>query len=233
MMKQKILVVDDEIEIRDLIYLYLSREGFKVLGASNSQEACELTYKLRPDLIILDILLPTKDGFELCAQLRKTTDVPIIFLSCKTENMDKILGLTVGGDDYMTKPFSPGELVARVKAHLRRSHIQDRNSALKQVLRYPGLEIHLASHTVLVNNKPVDLTAKEFELLVLFAQNPNRVFYTDQIFQKIWKTYGLEGDTRTVMVHISNLRKKIEPNHTTPKYILTVRGVGYKFSGSL
>lgn len=233
MMKQKVLVVDDEMEIRDLIYLYLSREGFKVLGASNSQEACELTYKLRPDLIILDILLPTQDGFELCTQLRKTTDVPIIFLSCKTENMDKILGLTVGGDDYMTKPFSPGELVARVKAHLRRSHIQDRHHALKQVLSYPGLEIHLASHTVLINNKPVDLTAKEFELLVLFAQNPNRVFYTEQIFQKIWKTYGLEGDTRTVMVHISNLRKKIERDHANPKYILTVRGVGYKFKGSL
>lgn len=233
MIREKILVVDDEAEIRDLIYLYLNKEGFQVFGASTSQEARELTYCERPDLIILDILLPTQDGLELCGQLRKITDVPIIFLSCKSEDIDKILGLTVGGDDYMTKPFSPGELVARVKAHLRRSHLQVRNNEAKQILRYPGLEIYLTSHSVFVNNTPVFLTAKEFELLVFFAQNPNRVFYTDQIFQKIWKTYGLEGDTRTVMVHISNLRKKIEPNPAEPKYILTVRGIGYKFNGSL
>ncbi len=231
MRKQKILVVDDELEIRDLINLYLSKEGFQVFTASDSQEACTLTYQERPDLIILDILLPKQDGFELCSQLRQTTDAPVIFLSCKTENMDKILGLTVGGDDYMTKPFSPGELVARVKAHLRRTYIQEKSATSKQILNYPGLQIYLTSHSVFVNGIPVVLTAKEFELLVLFAQNPNRVFYTDQIFEKIWKTYGLDGDTRTVMVHISNLRKKIESNPATPKYILTIRGVGYKFNG--
>ncbi|WZL73916.1 response regulator transcription factor [Clostridiaceae bacterium 35-E11] len=233
MIREKILVVDDESEIRDLIYLYLNREGFQVLEASNGQEARELTYHERPDLIILDILLPAQDGLELCSQLRKTTDAPIIFLSCKSEDIDKILGLTVGGDDYITKPFSPRELVARVKAHLRRTHLQFRKNEQKQILRYPGLEIYLSSHSVLVNDKPVFLTAKEFELLTFFAQNPNRVFYTDQIFEKIWKTYGLEGDTRTVMVHISNLRKKIERNPANPKYILTVRGIGYKFNGLL
>lgn len=229
---EKILIVDDEQEIREIIYLYLSREGFEVISTEDGQKACEFCQLVKPDLIILDILLPAIDGIEVCKKLRKITEVPIVFLSCKNEDIDKILGLTVGGDDYITKPFSPRELVARVKAHLRRSSLLPPNEDEKSVLKYPGLEIDLHSHTVLVNNHPVALSAKEFELLAFLAQNPNRVFYTDQIFRLVWKTHNLDGDIRTVMVHISNLRKKIEKDPADPEFILTVRGIGYKFNAA-
>lgn len=231
MAREKILVVDDEAEISELIRMYLVKEGFQVILTSTGEQAYEMASHESPDLIILDILLPGQDGIETCTQLRRLMDVPILFLSCKDQDLDKILGLSVGGDDYITKPFSPSVLVARVKAHLRRSHISSETKNKKQSLIYPGLEINLSSRSVLVNHSPVTLTAKEFNLLVFLAQNPNRVFYTSQIFEKIWDNYSFEKDARTVMVHISNLRKKIEQDHTKPKYIITVRGVGYKFSG--
>ncbi|QZY56091.1 response regulator transcription factor [Crassaminicella profunda] len=232
MAKEKILIVDDELQIQELIRMYLIKEDFEVICASNGNEACLLALQEKPDLIILDILMPELDGLETCTKLRKTTDVPILFLSCKNQDIDKILGLSVGGDDYVTKPFSPSVLIARVKAHLRRNRLLSENKVEKQFLRYPGLEIDIASHSVFVNHALISLTTKEFDLLVFLAKHPNRVFYTSQIFEKIWDDHSFEKDARTVMVHISNLRKKIEKNPTKPQYIITVRGVGYKFGGS-
>jgi DNA-binding response OmpR family regulator len=227
----KILVVEDEEEIKNLISMYLVEEGFHVIWASNGKQACELTIKENPDLILLDILLPGQDGIEVCSQLRRHTNAPIIFVTCKKEDIDMILGLSIGGDDYITKPFSPRVLVARVKAHLRRGHIQTEKLTTQKILHYPGLYIDISSRSVFVNDIQITLTAKEFDILALLAKNPNRVFYTSQIFEKIWKTYVLDRDFKTVMVHMSNLRKKIEPQPSNPKYILTVRGIGYKFNG--
>ncbi|MCT4620424.1 MAG: response regulator transcription factor [Marinisporobacter sp.] len=232
MSKERILVVDDELQIQELIRMYLMKEGFDVICASNGDDAYEVALQKKPDLIILDILMPGLDGLETCTELRKKTDVPILFLSCKDQDIDKVLGLSVGGDDYITKPFSPRVLIARVKAHLRRNRLLSERTIEKQFLRYPGLEIDLSSHSVFVNHSLIPLTTKEFDLFVFLAKHPNRVFYTRQIFERIWNDHSFEKDTRTVMVHISNLRKKIEKDPTNPQYVVTVRGVGYKFNSS-
>jgi DNA-binding response OmpR family regulator len=174
--------------------------------------------------------MPGQDGMEVCRELRKTTTNPILFVSCKDDDIDKIVALGVGGDDYITKPFSPGELIARVKAHLRRNTMIENNKPEENpALEYPGLSIVPATHTVIVNGRQVALSAKEFKILFQLAQNPNRVFKNEQLFNMIWDADSI-GDTRTVMVHISNLRKKIEEDPANPRYILTLRGVGYKFN---
>ncbi|MGE5372150.1 MAG: response regulator transcription factor [Solirubrobacterales bacterium] len=229
MANETILVVDDESEIRELIRLYLTREGFTVLEADHALAGLALADSHHPDLIVLDVLLPDMDGIETCQELRKKSSIPVLFLSCKGEDVDKVLGLTVGGDDYITKPFSPTELVARVKSHLRRSRLHSSVSAEKATLSFPGLVIDLNSGVVLVDNQPVILSGKEFKILVLLAQNPNQVFSLEQIYQQLWSTDSF-SDLRTVMVHISNLRKKIEPDPSKPRYIHTMRGFGYKFS---
>jgi DNA-binding response OmpR family regulator len=228
---QKIMIVDDEPEIVELITIYLEREGYTVIPCDNGQQALELVIMHRPDLIILDILLPGMDGIEVCRQLRKNDPTPILFLSCKSEDIDIILGLSIGGDDYMTKPFSPSQLVARVKAQLRRSALLDQHRYEADVLRFPGLEIDLVSHIVKVNGRTVQLSAKEFDLISILAKTPNRVYRLEQLYELVWSLDSL-GDPRTLIVHISNLRKKIEPNPAEPKYILTVRGFGYKFNGT-
>lgn len=232
MAQDKIMIVDNEMEIIQLIRLYLSREGYDVIWTTDSTKAAELAYEEKPDLILLDVVMPGLTGIELCEKIREQSDVPILFVSCKDQDMDKVLGLSIGGDDYITKPFSPAELVARVKAHLRRRNISSGSASGEyeenNLLTTGGLEIDLSAHTVTVDGNPVHLTAKEFELLVLFCKYPNRVFTSRQIFDNLWNTYGLEDDVRNVMVHISNLRKKIEINPEKPKYIQTVRGVGYK-----
>lgn len=234
MAQDKIMIVDNEMEIIQLIKLYLSREGYDVIWTTDITKAAELAYDEKPDLILLDVVMPGLTGIELCGKIREQSDVPILFVSCKDQDMDKVLGLSIGGDDYITKPFSPAELVARVKAHLRRRNISGNSmeqlpeGGEKNTLTVGSLEVDLSAHTVTVNNKAVHLTAKEFEMLVLFCKYPNRVFTSRQIFDNLWNTYGLEDDVRTVMVHISNLRKKIETNPEKPEYIHTVRGVGYK-----
>lgn len=232
MAQDKIMIVDNEMEIIQLIRLYLSREGYKVIWTTDSTKASDLARRENPDLILLDVVMPQLNGIELCRMIRETSNVPILFISCKGQDMDKVLGLSIGGDDYITKPFSPTELVARVKAHLRRSNIN--NNAGEQlvekdnIISVGDIVINLSSHTVTVNGRDVHLTAKEFGLLVMFCKYPNRVFTTGQLYESLWDTYGLEEDARTVMVHISNLRKKIEENPDKPALIHTVRGVGYK-----
>lgn len=230
---ERVLVVDDEPEISQLLTLYLTKEGYEVASATDGRQATDLIGREKVDLVILDVLLPGIDGIQVCTELRKMTDVPIIFLSCRDEDIDKVMGLVAGGDDYITKPFSPRELVARVKAHLRRYRMVSvaKEKGTPVSLKYCGLDIDLESCEVKVGEKPIYLSHKEFELLALLAQNPDRVFSADELFEKMWKMQSL-GDIRTVMVHISNLRKKIERNPAAPEFILTVRGAGYKFNSS-
>jgi len=235
---ETILVVDDEAVVRKVIEHHLMREGFRVVVGKDGGSVFELIRFHDPALIILDILLPDIDGIEICREIRKKSDVPIIFLTSKGDSSDVVLGLGVGGDDYVVKPFNPKELIARVKAHLRRSRQSssalgvsgwsDRKEQEKERISYPGLEIDLLGRTVLVGGSPVALTNKEFELLALLAQNPNRVFSYHQLLESVWQ-FKYDADYRTVMVHVNRLRKKIEPGPSNPRYIVTVRGIGYKF----
>jgi DNA-binding response OmpR family regulator len=229
---QTILIVDDDYEINELISLSLKREGYQVISAYDGHEALSMAKQHSPDLVILDVLLPGMDGFEICSELRKMSTVPILFVSCKDEDIDKVLGLRLGGDDFITKPFSPIELIARVKAHMRRSYqFQKRETERDQILRYENLVINPVTHQVLVNDKPVELSPKEFKLLYHLAKNPNRVYKNEQLFSILWDEDHM-GDTHTVMVHIYNLRKKLEENPAKPKFIQTIRGVGYKFNAN-
>lgn len=235
MSAEKILIIDDEKPINDLIRSYVMKEGFIPLSAYNGKEALKLIHSEKPDLILLDIMLPDIEGVDLCLEIRKTNNSPILFLSCKSEEIDKIIALSVGGDDYMTKPFLPGELIARIKAHLRRQKTTaSANSAsVEEIYTIPGLTINTQTREVLSDGQLISLTAKEFDILQMFVQNPKRIFTADQIFELIWKTTSLEGDTRTVMVYISTLRKKLETRLDGVKYIVSIRGVGYKFNHKL
>jgi len=234
MAKEKILVIDDEEDINKLIRAYLSKEHFVPIPAHNGKEALTLLKKEKPDLIILDIMLPDTEGSSLSLEIRKTSNAPIIFLSCKTQEIDKIIALSAGGDDYITKPFMPGELVARIKAHLRRQYTlsNDVTETQNNVYEFDGLNIDFDTHELFLNGQEIALTTKEFEILRLLVENPHKVFSTSRIFETVWKTNCMENDTKTVMVYISNLRKKIEVNPNSPHFILSVRGVGYKFNQS-
>lgn len=230
-----VLVVDDEREITELITLYLEKSGFAVHTASNGDEALQLADSLRPDLIILDVLLGKPDGIDVCRALRASAcaDVPILFLSCKSEDCDIIHGLSEGGDDYITKPFSPSQLVARVQAHIRRRRQRERLAdESSDSLSFGGLDIDFRNHEVRMNGELVALSVKEFELIVVLGRQPNRVFSLDELYRKVWNTDSM-GDTRTLMVHISNLRKKIEADPSNPVWIQTVRGFGYRFCPGL
>lgn len=233
MAREKILIIDDETEISGLIHSYLEKEGFQVHVVDNGEDALQAVRLEKTDLIILDIMLPDIDGIELCLEIRKCCNTPILFLSCKSEEIDKILALSVGGDDYLTKPFLPGELVARVKAHLRRNRLLLHEKKHPHVIRYPGLEVNLDNREVWVGTEPVNLSSKEFEILSILIKNPKRIYSMDQLFEMVWKMTSLDGDSRTIMVYISNLRKKIEKDPSNPEYIINVRGVGYKFNHSL
>lgn len=234
MSQDKIMIVDNEMEIIQLMRLYLSREGYNVVWTTDSTKAISLLQEESPDLILLDVVMPGLSGINLCGQIRNFSSAPIIFVSCKSDEMDKVLGLSIGGDDYITKPFSPAELVARVKAHLRRknlSEVSGKPPESSQQVSYGALSIDLDAHSVFLAGNQVHLTAKEFELFTLLCKYPNRVFTLKQIFDNLWDSYGIDDDYRTVNVHIYNIRKKIESDPDQPKYIQTVRGVGYKFIG--
>lgn len=233
MNRDMVLIVDDDPDIRHVLEIYLEKEGFEIISAAGGVEAVNLLDQNSPDLIILDVMMPGLDGYDTCQAIREKTDAPILFLSAKEDDFDKILGLRIGGDDYITKPFSPGVLMARVKAHLRRNRIainKKEHLAERNILQFPGLSIDLDSCIVRVNETPISLPAKEYQLLCLLSKNVEKVFSVEQLFQHVWGENSF-GDNRTVMVHISNLRKRIEPDPTKPMYILTVRGIGYKFNG--
>jgi len=234
MPNENILLVDDEKGIIDFSTLYLAEEGFHVFSAGSGSEALDILKKQKIDLIVLDIMLPDVEGTELCLSIRKMTDCPIIFASCKSNDIDKVIALGAGGDDYLTKPFSGLELVARVKAHLRRNRLMENKKApLKSTLEYQDISINKDTYEVLCEDRKVSLSAKEFEILALLMSNPKRIYTVEQIYEAVWKENSLDGDSRTIIVYIGNIRKKIEPDPSNPKFILTVRGVGYKFNANL
>lgn len=228
-MKRKILVVDDELHIIELVRFNLENSGFKVLEATNGQKALNIARQEKPDLVLLDLMLPIIDGYEVCKMLRKnssTHDIPIIMLTAKSEEADKILGFKMGADDYITKPFSIRELMARVRAVLRRSETVKDDSS---VIDAGDIILDVDKHEVTIRGVRRDFTPKQFELLKILLSNPGKVFSREYLLQHIWG-YDYLGDTRTVDVHIRHLRQKIEKDSQNPMYIETIRGVGYKFN---
>lgn len=225
-MKKKILLVEDEKTLAKALKFNLEKEGFHVTVAYDGEEALRALSQEKPALIILDLMLPVIDGYEVCRRVRRDSDVPIIMLTARDEDIDKILGLELGADDYMTKPFNPRELVARIKAILRRSSAG--SAELRKQIQAGPLSIDLLQHRVRLKGREIDLTAKEFALLSLLASNAGRVYSRDQLLAQIWG-YDYFGDARTVDVHIRHLREKIEKDPSTPRLILTVWGTGYKF----
>ncbi len=224
---EKILVVDDEVHIIELVELYLSKEGYQVVKATDGDEAVEKFADEKPDLLVLDIMLPGRDGLDVLRQVRKTSQVPVIMLTARESEVDKVVGLELGADDYLTKPFSPRELVARVKAVLRRSKPTAAEAA--DVVERDGLAIDTQRRQVQVEGRgEVELTAKEFDLLLVLASNPGIVLTRERLMEKVWG-YEYIGDTRTVDVYIRHLREKLADNAESPRFIQTVRGVGYRF----
>jgi DNA-binding response OmpR family regulator len=225
---QRVLVVDDEPHIVELVRYNLEREGFQVSVAYDGHEALQRARRERPDLIVLDLMLPYVDGLEVCRTLRRESTVPILVLTAKDGELDRVLGLETGADDYVTKPFSPRELVARVRAILRRARPVSAAGAAQPQLVAGDLVLDPNTREVFLAGRPVDLTTKEFDLLRLLMAHPNRVFTRDALLEHVWG-YDYFGGTRTVDMHISRLRDKIEDDPSSPTYIVTVRGVGYKF----
>ncbi|WP_088228381.1 response regulator transcription factor [Desulfosporosinus sp. FKB] len=231
-MKKKILIIEDDLSIAELQRDYLEVADFEVLVCADGSEGLRIFQENDIDLLILDIMLPGMDGLEILKSMKVDKDIPVLLVSAKKEEIDKIKGLSLGADDYITKPFSPGELVARVKAHLEnyeRLKQRFRDSVKKgNTLTIRGLKIDQESHRVFVLGREVCLAQKEFSLLLYLAQNPNRVFGREELFERVW---GLEalGDSSTVTVHIARVREKIESDPSNPQYIETVWGAGYRF----
>ncbi len=228
---QKILIVDDEKEIRDLIEIYLKSEGYETLKAADGEEALNILNREDPDLIILDIMMPKMNGIDACLKIREERQMPIIMLSAKSEDVDKILGLNMGADDYLTKPFNPLELVARVKSQLRRFYKLNPRVIKKEdngkTINIEDMVINLDTHEIFIGDKEIKLTPTEFDILVLLAKNKGKVFSIANIYESVWNQEFLESDN-TVMVHIRKIREKTEENPRKPKFIKTVWGVGYK-----
>lgn len=225
MSKLKILIVDDDNNICELLRLYLEKEGYETLICNDGEAAVRMARDDQPDLVLLDIMLPKLDGWQVCREIRKDSDVPIIMITAKSETFDKILGLELGADDYVSKPFDAKEVVARVRAVLRRS-INDDASSVKEV-KYDKLCINLTNYELIVDGKQIDTPPKELELIYHLASNPNRVYTRDQLLDEVWG-FDYYGDSRTVDVHVKRLREKLE--NVSDKWCLkTVWGVGYKF----
>ncbi|TWH47424.1 response regulator transcription factor [Sporomusa sp. KB1] len=221
-----VLLVDDEQAIRELLALYLNKEGFTVHEAADGAEALIKNQEYKPDIIILDIMMPVLDGLEVCRQIRKFSNIPIIMLTSRAEDEDRIMGLELGADDYVTKPFNSREVVARVKAVLRRLAAPQQQPA--PALNYPHLTIDMAKHTVTAFDQEISFANKEIELLWELAAQPGRAFSRDQLLESVWG-YSYCGDTRTVDTHIKRIRKKLAINAASPWDIKTVWGIGYKF----
>ena len=225
-MQYKILIVDDDENICELLRLYLEKDGFETVVANYGEQAVDYAAKYTPDLILLDIMLPKLDGWQVCREIRKSSDVPIIMLTAKGETFDKILGLELGADDYISKPFDTKEVIARIKAVLRRSSDKDKASQIQEV-KYDKLRINLTNYELEVNGVKIDTPPKELELIYHLASNPNRVYTRDQLLDEVWG-FDYYGDSRTVDVHVKRLREKLE-NVSDRWSLKTVWGVGYKF----
>jgi DNA-binding response OmpR family regulator len=224
-----ILVVDDEASIVEVVSLYLRREGFEVLTAGDGETALATARESLPDLIVLDIMLPKRSGLEITRLLRMEREVPIILLTARGDEADRIVGLELGADDYVVKPFSPREVVARVKAVLRRS-VRDAADEVERSLTLGDLTIVPSERVVIIDGSTVDVTAKEFDLLYFLASHPRQVFTRDQLLDRVWGTEYI-ADESTVTVHVRRLREKIERDPSNPEHVVTVWGVGYKYSG--
>lgn len=230
-MSSKILVVDDEQNIVDILKANLEREGYEVLIAYDGEQAVECCKAKKPDLVLLDCMMPGMDGFDVCRIIRQTSNVPIIMLTAKSEELDKVLGLELGADDYITKPFSVREVLARIKAQLRRVHIQEREQLEKEekVIAIGDIMIDKEAYQVFCAGKPLDLTLREYELVLFLADHAGQVFTREELLNQVWD-YEYYGDARTVDVTVRRAREKIEPDQDNFQYLLTKRGVGYYFA---
>lgn len=226
-MNRYILIADDHEGILDILKSYIYKEGFIPILAHDGEEALKLFAEFSPLLLLLDVMMPKRDGFEVCREIRQTSNVPIIMITAKGEDADRIMGLDIGADDYVVKPFSPGEVMARIRAILRRLDISEEEK--KDIVYYPGLELNISDYEVKINGQPINLTKKEIEILWLLVTNPGKVFSRDNLLNSIWG-YNYFGDARTVDTHIKRLRAKLEiPADTHDWDIKTIWGVGYKF----
>jgi two-component system OmpR family response regulator len=230
MADNKVLVVEDDPNLLETLKYNLQRENYSVVTATDGEQAIEVARREKPDLLILDIMLPKINGFEVCRILRKEMTVPILMLTAKVDETDKIVGLEIGADDYMTKPFSIKELLARVRAMLRRSRMVEAPPSSEPTLKVGALEIDTARHRASLSGTTLELSPKEFDLLAFLAKNKEMVFSREQLLEKVWG-YDYAGDTRTVDVHIRWLRQKIETNPGHPGLLVTIRGTGYKLEG--
>lgn len=236
---KKVLVVDDDPNIVEVLRLYFDKDGFAVISCLTGERAVDTFLASKPDLVVLDLMLPGKDGYDICREIRKTSDVPIIMLTARTDTLDKVVGLELGADDYVQKPFEPKELLARVKAVLRRVEKRDEVSTVQpvpvdagEVVQYKGLVVDKARYVVLVDDQEIEMPPKELELLFFLASHPNRVFTREQLLENVWG-YDFYGESRTVDVHVKRIREKIEdPRRDVNWQIKTVWGVGYKFESS-
>ena len=228
-MEKRILIIEDEESIAELEKDYLELEGYQVEIETNGATGLEKALKEKYDFYILDLMLPDKDGYEICKKIREEQDSPILMISAKKDDIDKIKGLGMGADDYMTKPFSPSEMVARVKAHMNRyERLVGANPAKRDVIEIRGLRIDKTARSVELNGEEKSFTTKEFDLLTFLAENPNKVFSKEELFRNIWDMNSI-GDIATVTVHIKKIREKIEYSTSKPQYIETIWGVGYRF----
>ncbi|MDJ0961719.1 MAG: response regulator transcription factor [Acidimicrobiia bacterium] len=221
----RVLVVDDEPMVREVVVAYLEREGFAVIEAADGRTALDLINSTHPDLVVLDVMLPQLDGFSVLTEVRKAIDVPVILLTARTEETDRVLGLELGADDYVVKPFSPRELAARVRSVLRRT----RQSPAPSLLEFDGLTIEGATREVRLDGEAIELTPKEFDLLAFLAASPRQVFSRGQLLEQVWDSSPDYQDPSTVTVHVRRLRQKIEADPDAPRWIATVWGVGYRF----
>ncbi|GKX28682.1 DNA-binding response regulator [Vallitalea longa] len=226
----KILVVDDEKAIVDILKFNLQREGYNVITAFNGEEGLQIFEKEKPDLVLLDIMMPKVDGLQVCKIIRNKYDTPIIMLTARAEEVDKVLGLELGADDFVTKPFSIRELMARVKANLRRTVLDAKDTKDIHIMDFENMSINIDRYEVKIDNKPIALTVREYELLKFLATRKEQIFTREQLLEKVWG-YEYYGDVRTVDVTIRRLREKIEEVPSKPKFILTKRGIGYYFKG--
>ncbi|MCX7747147.1 MAG: response regulator transcription factor [Clostridia bacterium] len=228
-MNKKVLIVDDEKNIVDILKFNLKKEGFDTIEAYDGEQAVDMALNHKPDLILLDIMLPKMDGFSVCRKLRQTIATPILMLTAKEEEVDKVLGLELGADDYITKPFSPRELMARVKANLRRTVPAEQPPVVGKLMAYGNLSIDVERYEVKREGTVIELTLREFELVKFLAQQQGQIFSRESLLEKVWG-YEYYGDVRTVDVTVRRIREKLESDPANPEYIITKRGVGYYFN---